>query len=359
MTTPLARTPERPAERPGARFGAHRVREPLGVLPQPAWRLDNSFETAWDNEIVVDVETLNIDAASFKQMEDASGGNPAGIVELVRKNVEERGKQHNRVTNSGGMLLGVVRHVGSGVSPERAPKVGDRIATLASLTLTPLAIESFGEIRPASAQIDVRGRAVIADGAPFARLPSDLPEKLALAILDVAGAPIQVARRARPGDSVVVIGAGGKSGSLCAVQARRSVGTTGRVIGVESFARYADDLRGLGVCDQVIAHDATDALGLYEAVLAANGGREVDLSVCCVNVDGAELATILPVRDGGCAYFFSMSTSFTRCALGAEGVGKDVELIIGNGYARGHADWSLDVVRTEARLRSLFEERYG
>jgi len=346
-------------ERPGAPFGTHRVLEPRGVLPQPAHRLDNRFDGTWDNEIVVDVETLNIDAASFRQMEQAAAGDPVVITEIVRRTVDERGKQHNPVTNSGGMLLGVVRSVGSRVAPERRPAVGDRIATLASLTLTPLAIESFGEVRKAAAQIDVRGKAVIADGAPFAKMPNDLPPKLALAVLDVAGAPIQVARRAKAGDSVLVLGAGGKSGSLCAEQARRAVGNKGLVIGVESFAKYADDLRALDICDEVLSVDATDSLAVYNAALAANGGREGDLAICCVNVDGAEMGTILPVRQGGCAYFFSMSTSFTRCALGAEGVGKDVELIIGNGYARGHADFALDVVRTTPKLRALFEKRYG
>lgn len=346
-------------ERPGAPFGSHRVLEPRGALPQPAFRLDNSFAARWDNEIVVEVETLNIDAASFRQMEEAAAGEPAGICDLVRRTVDERGKQHNPVTNSGGMLLGTVAHVGSAVAPSRAPRIGDRIATLASLTLTPLAIESFGEVRRASAQIDVRGLAAIADGAPFARLPDDLPPKLALAVLDVAGAPIQVARRTKPGDSVLVLGAGGKSGVLCAVQAREIVGPTGRVIGLESYAKYADDLRALGVCDEVLSIDATDALAVYHAVRAANAGREVDLAVCCVNVDGAEMGTILPVRQLGCAYFFSMSTSFTRCALGAEGVGKDVELIIGNGYATDHAAWALDVVRKHPALRALFEKRYG
>jgi L-erythro-3,5-diaminohexanoate dehydrogenase len=348
-----------PPERPGSPFGTHRVLEPRGVLPQPAHRLDNRFEIPWDNEIVVDVETLNIDAASFRQMEEVSAGDPGGVTELVRRTIEERGKQHNPVTNSGGMLLGVVRHVGSKVAAERRPAVGDRIATLASLTLTPLAIESFGEVRKASAQIDVRGTAAIADGAPFAKMPDDLPAKLALAVLDVAGAPIQVARRAKEGDSVVVLGGGGKSGSLCAVQARRAVGKEGRVIGIESFAKYADDLRALGICDEVLSVDATDSLAVYSAVLAANDGREVDLAICCVNVDGAEMATILPVRQLGCAYFFSMSTSFTRCALGAEGVGKDVELIIGNGYAQDHANFALDVVRSTPTLRALFEKRYG
>jgi L-erythro-3,5-diaminohexanoate dehydrogenase len=348
-----------PNERPGARFGIHRVLEPRGALPQPAERLDADFGARWDNEILVDVETLNVDAASFRQIEDAAGGDPEKIVATVRETVARRGKQHNPVTNSGGMLLGVVRHVGSRVPADRAPKVGDRIATLASLTLTPLSIEAFGAVRRAAAQIEVRGVAAIADGAPFARLPDDLPEPLALAILDVAGAPIQVARRARPGDTVLVLGAGGKSGLLCAVQARRSVGPVGRVIGLENHPVAAEELRALGVCDALVSADATDALAVFEAVSAATGGREVDLSICCVNVEGAELATILPVRDGGAAYFFSMSTSFTRCALGAEGVGKDVELVIGNGYARGHADFALDLVRREPAVRALFARRYG
>ncbi|GAC1353655.1 MAG: L-erythro-3,5-diaminohexanoate dehydrogenase [Polyangiales bacterium] len=327
-------------------------------MPQPAFRLDNSFETAWDNEIVVDVETLNVDAASFRQIEEAAGGDVAAIGKAVRATVDARGKQHNPVTDSGGMLLGTVAHVGRAVRSEPVA-VGDRVATLASLSLTPLRIDEVRAVRKESAQLDVRGKAAIPDGAPFAKMPGDLPERLALAVLDVAGAAIQVGRRARPGMSVAILGAGGKSGVLCAGKARRCVGTEGRVIGLESFERYAADLRALGVCDAVLAADARDALGVWRAVVDANGGREVDLAICCVNVDGAEMATILPVREGGCAYFFSMTTSFGRAALGAEGVGKDVELVIGNGYARGHAAHALDLVRSEPSLRALFERRYG
>jgi L-erythro-3,5-diaminohexanoate dehydrogenase len=168
-----------------------------------------------------------------------------------------------------------------------------------------------------------------------------------------------VARRAKPGMSVAILGAGGKSGALCAVEARRRVGASGKVIGVEAYAAYAVDLGALGVCDAVIAADAKNAIAVFEAVTKANGGAEVDLSICCVNVDGAEMATILPAREGGCAYFFSMTTSFARAALGAEGVGKDVELVIGNGYAKNHAAYALDLVRTEPKLRALFERRYA
>jgi L-erythro-3,5-diaminohexanoate dehydrogenase len=71
------------------------------------------------------------------------------------------------------------------------------------------------------------------------------------------------------------------------------------------------------------------------------------------------MAAILVTRDRGTVYFFAMSTSFTKAALGAEGVGKDVDLFIGNGYAHGHADHTLAMMRTLPDVRALFEKRYG
>ena len=49
--------------KPGPPYGTHRVLEPLGVLPQPAWKIDNTM-AIFDNEILIDVSALNIDAAS-------------------------------------------------------------------------------------------------------------------------------------------------------------------------------------------------------------------------------------------------------------------------------------------------------
>src|SRR4051794_2737535 len=221
---------------PGDPLGTHRVLAPPGALPQPAERLDADPGKLYETEILVDVETLNIDAASFRQMEEATGGAadagaPEAVGRLVVETVARRGKQHNPVTGSGGMLLGVVRRVGALAAP-RGFTPGDRIATLASLSLTPLALSRVRAVRPTSAQVDVEGTAIIFASAPLARMPSDLPERLALAVLDVAGAAPQVARLTQPGDTVVILGAGGKSGLLCAAEARRRVGKTGKVIGI-------------------------------------------------------------------------------------------------------------------------------
>jgi L-erythro-3,5-diaminohexanoate dehydrogenase len=343
------------AKEAGDPFGTHRSLEPVGALPQPALRLSNDFSRLYGGEMLIEVETLNIDAASFRQMEESR----AGVAELVQKTVDERGKQHNPVTGSGGMLLGRVLQLAPGRPEQETVRIGDRIATLTSLSLTPLRIRRIKDIRPASAQVDVEGEAVLFATSPYARLPNDMPERLAVAAMDVAGAAPQVARLVKPGGTVVVLGAGGKSGILCVAEARRAGGKDARVIGIESHAPYADDLKQLGICTEVLALDARDPVAVRNAVLKATGGHEADVTLSCVNVDGAEMSAILCTRDRGVAYFFAMSTKFTAAALGAEGVGKDVDLVIGNGYAHGHADHTLELLRAEPKIRALFETRYG
>jgi len=89
-----------------------------------------------------------------------------------------------------------------------------------------------------------------------------------------------------------------------------------------------------------------------------NKGEEFDLSINCVNIPDTEMASILPVKDNGTVYFFSMATSFTKAALGAEGVGKDVNMIIGNGYTKDHAEITLEELRENKAIRDLFEKIY-
>ncbi len=339
----------------GDPFGTHRSLEPKGALPQPAQRLDNDFSRLFAGEILLAVETLNVDAASFRQMEEAEPRRP--VADRVLETVRARGKQHNPVTGSGGMLLGSVLEVTDEHPDHARLQKGARIATLVSLSLTPLRLDRVRAVRAESAQLDVEGEAVLFASGAYAVLPSDLDERLALAMLDVAGAAPQVARLTKPGDTVLVLGAGGKSGILCAAEARRQVGPKGKVVGIESFSKYASDLRGLALCDEVLELDARDSVKVRQEVLRAAGG-EVDVSFSCVNVADTEMSAILPVRDRGTAYFFAMSTSFTKAALGAEGVGKDVDLVIGNGFAKGHADHTLAMAREFPAIRALFSARY-
>ncbi len=338
-------------------YGLHRVLEPAGVLPQAAWKLDATMDPA-DNEIVIDVRTLNIDAASFTQIKQAVGATPEAIAAQVLEIVSSRGKMHNPVTGSGGMLVGTVAAIGPALAGTVDLAPGDRIATLVSLSLTPLRIERIKTVHVERDQIDVQGQAILFATGLYARLPADIPESTALAILDVAGAPAQTARLVHAGDTVVVIGGGGKSGTLCLYEAKKRAGPAGCVIGVSPFAADGSRMRELGWADHVLQVDARDALALAQAVAEHTGGRLADVTINCVNIPHTEMGSILATREGGRIYFFSMATSFTAAALGAEGVGRDVEMIIGNGYARGHAEHALNLLRESPALRRLFEAIY-
>ncbi|MBE3520216.1 MAG: L-erythro-3,5-diaminohexanoate dehydrogenase [Firmicutes bacterium] len=355
----------------GCPYGTHRVIEPKGVLPQAAWKIDPS-EEIYDNEILVDVKTLNIDAASFKQLVDAAKkdlrdrGKPepseSELEEAVARSIMDivarRGKMHNPVTGSGGMLLGTIARFGDKVRGREGAKEGDLIATQASLSLTPLKIKTIKKVYLDKDQVDVEGTAVIFETAPFAVIPSDIDQRLALAVLDVAGAPVQTERLVKEGDSVLVLGAGGKSGLICMYVAGERVGPRGRVIGLAHSDASMRRARALGDRYVVIQGDAGDAIATMKKVMEANGGQKVDVTINCVNVPGTEMASILSTKERGKVYFFSMATSFTAAALGAEGVAADVELIIGNGYAAGHSRAALDLIRRAPVLRKILEEMF-
>ncbi|NLB70904.1 MAG: L-erythro-3,5-diaminohexanoate dehydrogenase [Chloroflexi bacterium] len=340
----------------GNKYGAHRVIEPKGLLPQAAQKIDNTMEI-YDNEILIDVSALNIDSASFTQLWAASEQNEERLREMILGIVAERGKMQNPVTGSGGMLMGSIAAVGPALQ-DRNIRVGDRIASLVSLSLTPLYIEEILAVHPEIDRVDIKGQAILFESGIYAKLPEDMPEALALAALDVAGAPAQTANIVKPGDSVLILGAGGKSGMLCGYEAMKHVGPCGNVVGMSRNDRYESTLLDNKFVHKYFVADAANPMDVLEKALECNDGKEYDVAINVVNIQGTEMSTILPVRDGGLVYFFSMATSFTRAALGAEGVGKDVTMIIGNGYTKDHAEITLEELRESPALREIFEKNY-
>jgi L-erythro-3,5-diaminohexanoate dehydrogenase len=345
--------------RPADPFGIQRVVVPAGrsVLPQQAEKLDPSLPLAED-ELLIDVESLSVDSASFLQITSAYQGDLARIEKHVLELVERRGKLHNPVTGSGGMLVGRVAVVGPSFPVQDKPvKVGDRIATLVSLSLTPMALEKIHKIHPTKDRIDARAQAILFASGVFARIPDDIPETVALAALDVAGAPAQTLRLVRENQTVVVIGGGGKSGLLCLYQAKRKLGV--RTVAVDFSQDALERLSELSFVDEVIQSDARDAIGTMEKVWAATKGHMGDLVINAANVPETEMASILSCRRKGTVYFFNMATHFTRAVQGAEGVGMDIDLRIGNGYAEGHAELVFEILRDSPELNRLFTELYS
>jgi L-erythro-3,5-diaminohexanoate dehydrogenase len=331
-------------------LGVHRVLEPRGALPQAALRLDADPAVGPD-EVRIAVQRLNLDAASFRQLSEASSRDGDAVRAAVLEIVAARGKMQNPVTGSGGMLIGTVDAVG----PESplGLAVGQRVATLVSLTLTPLRLtDGLAGWDGRSEQVPATGTAILFARSIAAVLPDDLPDPVSLAVLDVCGAPAATARVVeRTGArSVVVLGAAGKSGCL-SLAAARAAGATD-LTGLVRDEAEAAALRASGLADRVVVADATDPLAVAAAV-----GTPADVTVVCVDVPGAEHGAVLATADGGTVVFFSMATSFSAAALGAEGMAADVTMLVGNGYTPGHAALALDLYRRTPGVRALIDPR--
>jgi L-erythro-3,5-diaminohexanoate dehydrogenase len=329
------------------------------VLPQAATRLDASPEL-WPDEIRVSVDVLNLDAASFRQLFDKHGGDGDAVRAEVLDIVASRGKMQNPITGSGGMLVGVVDEVGPQATLDVA--VGQQVTTLVSLSLTPLVItDGLARWDGRSEQVPCEGHAILFGRTIAATVPDDLPPRLAMAVMDVAGAPALTARvveqyvaKGRV-PTVAVVGGAGKSGSLSLVAAQRAGAS--RTVGVVPVQHEADLLGEVALCDAVAIADARDPVQLSGAVQQALGAP-ADITVVCVDVPGCEHGAILATSpDGGTVIFFSMATSFTAAALGAEGLASDVTMLIGNGYTPGHADLAFDLLRGSDGVRELFSRR--
>src|SRR6266566_974601 len=308
-------------------LGLHRVIEAPGVLPQAAWRLDASPVIAPD-EVRIRVDRLNLDAASYRQLRDTYSADPDKIRQAVLDIITTRGKMQNPITGSGGMLTGTVEEAGP-QSP-LGLKPGQRIATLVSLTLTPLAItDGLARWDGQSEQVPCEGHAILFARSIAAVLPDDLPTPLALAVMDVCGAPALTSRVVTEEAVVLVVGAAGKSGSLSAAAARQA--GAAKVIGVVPAEEEAALLRDpfattqSPLADEIVIADARDPVGLAEKVAAAGG--PADVTVVCVDVAGCEGGAILSTKQGGTIIFFSMATSFSAAALGAEGMAADVTML--------------------------------
>src|SRR6185437_8623375 len=339
-------------------LGLHRVIEPPGVLPQAAWRLDVSPAIAPD-EVRIRVDRLNLDAASYRQLREAYSADPVKIRRAVLDIITTRGKMQNPVTGSGGMLTGTVDEAGPNSPLGLTP--GQRVATLVSLTLTPLQItDGLAAWDGQSEQVPCEGHAILFARSIAAVLPDDLSAELALAVMDVCGAPALTSRVVTKGAKatrvvegadvtkgaevvegpvVLVVGAAGKSGSLSAAAARQA--GAAKIIGVVPNEAEANMLRdpattqdeGAGgmptasedrqsrprpaadrrapqspLVDAIVIADARDPVGLAEKVEAAGGPA-------------------------------------------------DVTVLVGNGYVPGHADFALDLIRTTPSVRQLFERR--
>ena len=337
---------------PGCPYGSHRAN---GGMPQPADRIDPSPDI-WSNELLFEVEALCLDSSSMRQISEAAGGDAATIADRILDITRARGKMHNPVTGSGGVALGRVLEVGAD-HPARHLEPGRLICSAISLSLTPLALEAVHSVCVETGQVRVSGKAVMFASSVFSVIPDDFDTRVAMAIVDVWGAPTIVHRHLEPGARVAIMGAG-KAGLMSAVAAREAVGPGGQVSLFDVDQGALDEAARVGVASDLVCADLRDPIGTYHRALRLTDEKLFDFVVNATNVGGTEAASILATRDRGRLFFFGMATNFQMAALGAEGAGKDIDMLIGNGFAEGCARFAFDLVRRNAQARAWLERKF-
>ncbi len=329
-------------------LGTARVLEPAGALPQAALRLDATLPRQ-PYEIEVEVDTLCVDSTSYRQLVEANDGDPERIADAILSIVTERGKMHNPVTGSGGILAGTVRAAGEDYPDP--PTIGARVVTLASLTLTPLRLDQIGELSPSSPHVPVSGTAYLPSTAPWAAYPDGVPFEAALAALDVCNSASQTRSLIDAQTRTVLVLGGGHAGLLALAAARDALRPGAKLVLVDADERICRRGRELALCDLALQVDLRDAVGALQTLSEAGVDR-AELTIVVVNASDCEAAAILLTADHGSVLFFSMATSFTKAALGSEGMASTATMLVGSGYAPDRGAYALELLGRDPRLQA-------
>lgn len=333
-------------------IGATRVREPRGALPQAAVRLD-AAPPVRTYELELDVDTLCLDSTSFRQLAESNDGDPVGIGAAILAIVDERGKMHNPVTGSGGVLAGRVRAAGAAYPDP--PPVGLRVISLTSLTNTPLRLDAVGQVHPGSPHVPVTGTAYLASAVPWTAYPEEISLDAALAAIDVCNAASQTRELIDADTRTVLVLGGGHAGLVALAAARDSLVPGSSVILMDASQRICDRAGELGLCDVAIRADLRDPIESLRRLEEAQLPR-ADLTVVVVNSADCEAAAILLTADHGTVLFFSMATSFTKAALGSDGLSSGARMLVGSGFAPDRGVYALELIGRDARLERAISD---
>lgn len=336
-------------------YGIHRCVEPINSFPDSAWKLDNSMEIQ-QNEILIEVKLLNLDSNSFKQIYVECGGNIKKISEKIIDIIAVRGKLHNPLTGTGGILYGKVIGMGKNYSNIYSLNIGDEIISLTSLALTPLKINSILNVDKKTGQIEVSGKAILFEYSPLIKVPEKLPLRLLLAVLDEAGAPIQSYNLAKPGDTVIIMGASGKTGLMCAYAVRKKIGKNGHLIGIrspEGDKHFKEEMQG--IYDEVYNLDVFKPIESSEKL--SKHEKLANLTINCINTSGTEMLSLLCTKEYGTIYLSSLGINYKTMCLSAEGIAKDINIIAYKGFSNGHADFTIKLLQDNSKLVELLNRR--
>jgi len=327
-------------------YGSKRVIEPKEVLPVSAWKVDNSRSIQPD-ELRLSIKRIHIESAGFRQICVESGNDEERIRDRISDLVIKRGKLHNPITDTGGLVYGTVEEIGSSFNNPMGLKPGQDVICNVSLAAVPLSIREIGKIHFGLSQVEAEGYAIIHEALPLIRTPDDVLVSLLLYALDESGTLYAVHRCARGRKRCLVVGNSLLSNLLFGLAIRKAAGPDADIVclfdnntdlGAKSsglrilLEKTFTSIRYVNIIKPMECLDKLD-IGLF------------DLSVNCADMAGAETINILSTRDEGVVYFANMINNYNIALYITEVIRRKIDIRVGEGYDPGYAEFDIELAR--------------
>lgn len=331
-------------------YGQDRVLEPKHVLPTSAWKLDNSREIR-STEMRIAVKKIHIESTSFKQICMMSAMQEGRIKKNIMDIVEKRGKLHNPVTDTGGLLYGVVEEIGSDYPNEKNLKVGEEILCNTSLASVPLHLENILSIDNAYTQADVCGYAVVFGDMPVVRKPEGLPLNLLLFVLDESGTIYTVSKTVKDNKKFLVVGNNVLTNLIFGYAIRKTAGKDVEILCL--FDKKTELIMVGKSIDKLLSEVFTrveyvNILRPMECVERLELDSRFDIAVNCADIPGAETINILATRQGGTVIFANLINNYNIALYLTESLARDLHIESADGYLEKYDEFDIEITREMA-----------
>ena len=328
-------------------YGMSRVLEPKYVLPTSAWRLDNSRDVRSD-EIRVSVDCIHMEGTSFKQICQETNNNEEKIKRQIIDMVIRRGKLHNPVTNTGGLMTGKVDAIGTDYKNKYGLEVGDPIICNASLASIPLYLSEIKTIDFLYNQIEVEGYALIHSDIPLVPLTDDIDSSLMMTLLDESGTLFRLNGLIKTQERFLIVGNNMMTNLIYGYVIRRKVGPLADITCL--LDKKTAISMGGGSVDMLVSTvfnqiHFVDILKPMECLEMLNMQENFDLSVNCAEIPGAETINILATRPGGTVLFANLINNLQMALYITESVSKDLVVRNAAGYLEGYDEFDIEVAK--------------
>lgn len=335
-------------------YGMNRVIEPKQVLPTSAWKVDNNREIMpW--EMRISIKRIHVEGTSFRQICLEAGNNEDIIREKIIDIVIKRGKLHNPVTDTGGLLYGAVEEIGERYQNPKGLMAGEEVLCNASLATIPIYISRISKVDMAYNQLEAEGYAILTNGIPVVRKPEGVPMDLLLFTFNESGTIYRVSNAARGKQRFLVVGNNLMMNLLFGYTIRKVAGKEAEIICF--FDKKTDMVvKGASVDELMdLVFSEVHYVNILEPMDCLSRFQEeklVDLSVNCADIPGAETINILSTRSGGTVIFANLISNYNIALYITESISRQLDIRCADGYLEAYDEFDIQLVK---ELAPFFE----